>query len=168
MQPAGLVTEERIAAHGRAADLARRLSRLRAAHLAGVLQIVSFAVAGALGTLVSLACVWLFAHQRLFPYIVYITIATEMSTLANFGFNDRVTFRSLARNGHPWMVRCLRFHSAVALGLLLTIGVSTGLHNLAHLEPIVAQLAAIVAAAGVNFTAHRMWTYRRRVLPDQA
>src|SRR5262245_57703719 len=107
------VAEEQIVAHGRVADIARQLSGLRTSFLMEMLRLVSFAFAGALGTLVNLSFVWIFSHQHMLPYIFYVSIATEMSTLTNFGFNDRVTFRSLSRNGHSWLSRCFRFHGAV-------------------------------------------------------
>jgi dolichol-phosphate mannosyltransferase len=109
----------------------------------------------------NLLCVWLFSLQNLFPYIVYVTFATEISIIASFLLNDRFTFRTLATQGRAWYLRCLRFHSAAALGAIVTVVISTAVYHATHCRPIVAQFTAIICATGVNFSIHRLWTYRK-------
>ncbi len=138
----------------------RLLDRLSGLYLAEWRRVIAFVVVGASCAIINLACVWAFTHQHSLPYVVYVTIATAISTFASFLLNDFFTFRSLVHAGHPWHYRFLRFHSAAALGAVLTVGLSTLLYHLLHMEPVLAQFIAIIVAAGVNFLMHRIWTYR--------
>jgi putative flippase GtrA len=124
-----------------------------------VQRVLYFLFIGGVVASANLGVVWFLAHLHRVPYVVAITIATELSILASFALNDRLTFSGLARRGHPLSVRCLRFHSASALGALLTIAFSTAIHGLLHLRPVIAQLTAIVIVSAINFLMHRFWTY---------
>jgi putative flippase GtrA len=135
--------------------------RPRASYLAELSRLILFVGVGATCAAINLALVWFFTHDRALPYVVCVTISTLISTFSSFMLNDCITFRSLVRHGHAWLYRCLRFHSAAAFGTLLTIGISTSLYHLSRLQPVTAQLIAIVVASGVNFVVHRAWTYRR-------
>lgn len=137
-----------------------RLTRVSRGHTDEIVRLIAFLAIGAVVASINLLMVWVLSHQHLLPYVIYITLATEVSILCSFMLNDRITFQRLIASGHIWHVRCLRFHSAAAVGALFTIGLSTVMYHLAHFPPVAAQFTAIVVATGLNYSMHRFWTYR--------
>jgi len=138
----------------------RGMNWLGGRHADEIIRIVVFLVIGGTVSLGNLVCVWMLSHQHFLPYIVYVTIATELSIFASFLLNDRVTFRSLAIHGRAWYLRFFRFHSAAAVGAIVTVTISTTLYHAIHLRPVIAQFIAITIATALNFSMHRFWTYR--------
>ena len=137
-----------------------RLDPYTRGHTAEVMRVVSFLIVGGLGTLVNLACVWVFSRFTSLPYDVYIVLATEIALLCNFWLNDRFTFHSLVDSRRPFWLRCVRFHGPSALGFVLTLVISYLAHHAGHLPPVPAQAVAILIVTVVNFLMHRLWTYR--------
>ncbi len=137
-----------------------RLDPYTRGHTAEVMRVVSFLIVGGLGTLVNLACVWVFSRYTSLPYDVYIVLATEIALLCNFWLNDRFTFHSLVDSRRPFWLRCVRFHGPSALGFVLTLVISYLAHHVGHLSPVPAQAVAILIVTIVNFLMHRLWTYR--------
>jgi dolichol-phosphate mannosyltransferase len=137
-----------------------RLDPYTRGHTAEVMRVVSFLIVGGLGTLVNLACVWVFSRYTSLPYDVYIVLATEIALLCNFWLNDRFTFHSLVDSRRPFWLRCVRFHGPSALGFVLTLIISYLAHHAGHLPPVLAQAVAILIVTVVNFLMHRLWTYR--------
>lgn len=134
----------------------RRLGRSRVDEIK---RFVTFGAIGAFVTLVNLSLVWLLSHQHHFPYVVYVTLATECTLLLSFVLNDRLTFQQMV-SGRAWYVRCVRFHCASACAAIITIVVSSLVYHTTHCAPVVAQFAAIPVASTANFAMHRLWTYR--------
>src|SRR5579885_2127126 len=137
-----------------------RLDPYTRGHTAEVMRVVSFLIVGGLGTLVNLACVWVFSRYTSLPYDVYIVLATEIALLCNFWLNDRFTFHSLVDSRRPFWLRCVRFHGPSALGFVLTLVISYLAHHVGHLSPVPAHAVAILIVTIVNFLMHRLWTYR--------
>ncbi|MGZ3583134.1 MAG: GtrA family protein [Ktedonobacterales bacterium] len=92
-------------------------------------------------------------------YLIAFVVATEISILANFIPNDRITFSHLPGHSRSWLARCLRFHLTCIAGTLLTLAISYTLH-LVHLPAIVAQAIALIIVTAFNFTFHHLFTYR--------
>jgi putative flippase GtrA len=133
--------------------LTNRIDEIRGA-------IMFLAIGGSIA-LVNLVFVRLLSHQHMLPYVVYVSMATELSVCMSFLLNDRITFRRLTATGRAWYRRCFRFHCAAGVGALVTVGISTAAYYLLRFPPVAAQAAAIVIATGVNFSMHRLWTYGR-------
>ncbi len=122
-------------------------------------RIGSFLAIGGGVALFNLAEVALLERSTL-PHVVYVTLATEGSIFLSFFLNDTLTFRAPVNKGRSWVLRCIRFHSAAAVGALFTILLSTALYHLFNLSSVVAQAIALFFATIVNFSIHRFWTYR--------
>ncbi len=137
-----------------------RLDVYTRGHAAEVARLISFLIVGGFGALVNLACVWVFSRYTALPYDVYIVLATEIALLCNFLLNDRFTFHALVGNQRPFWLRCVRFHGPSALGFVLTLLISYIAHHAGHLAPVLAQAVALLIVTFVNFSMHRLWTYR--------
>jgi len=123
-------------------------------------RVGTYLAIGALITLENLVSITFLTRQHVIPYVVYIAVAQEVSVLFNFLLNDRFTFHTVTAIRYPWHVRCLRFHSIALSGGIATVGISTVMHQVFHLMPVIAQLIAISTMTFVNFAMHRFWTYR--------
>jgi putative flippase GtrA len=144
---------------------------------AGVLQrAVSYLMVGGFAAVVNLTCLYLFyeripvpaAWQAAVPAAWYTTVhytvayllATEISIMANFIPNDRITFSHLPGHSRSWLNRCLRFHSTCIGGTLVTYVISLSLHTWAGWPALAAQATGIWIGLVFNFTFHHLWTYR--------
>lgn len=92
-------------------------------------------------------------------FAIAFACATEISIMANFIPQDRVTFSRLPGHSRSWLARCLRFHLTCVAGTLLTLAISFTL-NLVHVYPTLGQAIALVIVTVFNFTAHHLFTYR--------
>ncbi len=134
---------------------------------AGVLQrAVSYLIVGGFAATVNLICLYILYDVIQMPlgttthYVVAFIIAAEISILANFIPNDRITFSHLPGHARSWWQRCWRFHSTAIAGTLITFVISLGLKLELHLHTVIAQSIAIIIALVFNFTFHHIWTYR--------
>lgn len=139
---------------------------------AGFLQrLVSYLMVGGFAALVNLTCFYLmydvvklplndaYPLQHLARYVIAFLTATEVSILANFIPNDRITFSHLPGHSRSWLTRCFRFHITCIAGTLLTLAISFSLH-LVHIPAIGAQAIALILVTAFNFTLHHVFTYR--------
>jgi putative flippase GtrA len=140
---------------------------------AGFLQrLATYLMVGGFAALVNLTTFYLMydvvklplndAHpfQHLARYVIAFLTATEVSILANFIPNDRITFSHLPGHSRSWLTRCFRFHITCIAGTLLTLAISFSLH-LVHIPAIGAQAIALILVTAFNFTFHHLFTYRR-------
>lgn len=97
--------------------------------------------------------------QHVARYMIAFLIATEVSIMANFIPNDRITFSHLPGHSRSWVTRALRFHLTCVAGTLLTLAISFSLH-LFSVQAVVAQAIALIVVTGFNFTMHHVFTYR--------
>ena len=135
---------------------------------AGVLQrAVSYLIVGGFAATVNLICLYILYDVIQMPlgttthYVVAFIIAAEISILANFIPNDRITFSHLPGHARSWWQRCWRFHSTAIAGTLITFVISLALKLGLHMHTVIAQSIAIIIALVFNFTFHHLWTYRR-------
>jgi len=101
-----------------------------------------------------------FSHQV--HYVIAFAIATEVSIMANFIPNDRITFSHLSGHSRSWIQRCARFHVTCTGGIIVTFAVSALLHLIFKVPALPAQAVALIIATAFNFTFHHLFTYRHK------
>lgn len=92
--------------------------------------------------------------------IVAYLVAAELSILANFIPNDRITFSHLPGHSRSWYVRCLRFHTTTIVGTIITFVIEWITHYGFNIPQIFAEAIGIIIALFFNFTMHHVFTYR--------
>jgi putative flippase GtrA len=132
-----------------------------------VQRVCTYLIIGGWAAVVNLVCLGLFYHVIKMPfndsvhYFIAFALASEISILANFIPNDRITFSRLPGHARSWLVRCLRYHTTTIVGTLITLVISAALKLGLGMFWLWAQSIAIIIALIFNFSAHHLWTYRR-------
>ena len=122
-----------------------------------------FLVVGGLGAIVNLACFigTYSSHLRITgtsaAYGMAFLAGTECPIVFNFMLNDCLTFGDLCHRSRQ--LRCLRYHVASTIGVLLTHGSSFALLHLLDVPAFFAQVLALLIATACNFTLHKVFTY---------
>jgi putative flippase GtrA len=98
--------------------------------------------------------------------LIAFVVSTEISIMANFIPNDRITFSHLPGHSRSWWQRAGRFHMTAIGGTIVTYVVQFALHFGAHLTYLIAQSIAIIIALAFNFTFHHLFTYRSHHQPQ--
>lgn len=143
----------------------------KARSLAAFWHFVSYVLVGVASTVVNLVCFQALYVYAGLPYTEHVRYligylgSAEIATMFNFILNDRFTFAGYDGKQRPWLVRCLRFHSTVINGFILTFIVSGGLHYLVGVPALISQAAGIFVAFVFNYMLHHVWTYRARKRP---
>jgi putative flippase GtrA len=101
-----------------------------------------------------------FSHRV--HYVIAFAVATEVSILANFIPNDRITFSHLSGHSRTWIQRCARFHLTCVGGVIVTFAVSSLLHLVFKVPALPSQAVALIIATAFNFTFHHLFTYRHK------
>lgn len=152
----------------RALDLTDSITGGKAAWIQ---RLFTYLMVGGFAALVNLAMFALFYEKIRLPlndhvfvqhvtrYMIAFLIATEVSIMANFIPNDRITFSHLPGHSRSWVTRALRFHVTCIAGTLLTLLISFSLH-LFLVQAVVAQAIALIVVTAFNFTMHHVFTYR--------
>ena len=150
----------------RALDLADRLTNGRAEWIQ---RASSYLFVGGIAAIINLITLQLmlillegapFSHRV--HYIIAFAVATEISILANFIPNDRITFSHLPGHSRSWIQRCARFHLTCTGGIIVTFAVSSLLHLVFGVPALPSQAAALIVATAFNFTFHHLFTYRHK------
>lgn len=115
-----------------------------------------FLLVGLSGTVVNLAVLWLLVTLGL-PNFPAALIATEVSIINNFIWNDRWTFRS--QSHHPLAARFFRFQLVTSFTAILTLSLFTFFNSRLHLYYLLAQLTAIGIATILNFVVNSKLTW---------
>lgn len=97
--------------------------------------------------------------------IVAYCVAAEISILANFIPNDRITFSHLPGHSRSWYVRCLRFHMTCIAGTILTFIIEYVVHYRFNVLALLAEAIAIIIVLFFNFTVHHVFTYAHKKEP---
>ncbi|GAC1457715.1 MAG: hypothetical protein PVSMB4_17490 [Ktedonobacterales bacterium] len=135
---------------------------------AGLLQrATTYLMVGGFAAVVNLLCLYVLTDIVPMPYprvthkLIAWVIASEISILANFIPNDRITFSRLPGHARSWWARCVRFHSTAIIGTLITLVIYSVLNIwVLHWPTLIAESIAIIIALIFNFTFHHLWTYR--------
>lgn len=148
----------------RSLDLADRLTNGRAEW---VQRLFSYLFVGGIAAIINLITLQLTLNllaPATFPYsfhyAIAFAIATEVSILANFIPNDRITFSHLPGHSRSWLQRCGRFHVTCTGGVIVTLAVSSLLHLVFKVPALPSQAVALIIATAFNFTFHHLFTYR--------
>ena len=156
----------RFALANRALDVADRVTGGRSEWIQ---RLFSYLFVGGIAAIINLITLQLtlnllegapFSHQV--HYIIAFAVATEVSIMANFIPNDRVTFSHLPGHSRSWMQRCARFHVTCTGGIVVTFVVSGLLHLIFKVPALPAQAVALIVATAFNFTFHHLFTYRHK------
>ena len=131
-------------------------------------RFIKFAMVGASGTVINIAVLFM-AQEFLLRHIedfhtrlnYSIALAISVATLSNFYWNRRLTWRDRRHevSRSAWVLFS-RYVMAAALSIAMQSLLTKYLAN--HLHYIVANLAAIALASGVNFLANDHLTFSRR------
>ena len=119
--------------------------------------LVQFGLVGLSGTLVNLALLALLVTAGL-PHLLAALIATEVSIINNFVWNDRWTFKR-AGGQSSLLDRFKRFQVVSSLTAILTLGLFTLLADGLHWNYLLAQFVAIGIATVVNFSVNSTFTW---------
>ncbi len=132
-----------------------------------LVKFITFLVIGGFTTIINLAIVWAVYYKLSLPIpdtlhnLIAAALGSELSLIVNFMLNDKFTFNDAAGHDRPWLVRGLRFNVTGLVGVFLTIGIETGLSDLLHITPLVADAIAVIIVLFYNFSFHQIFTYRR-------
>lgn len=139
---------------------------------AGVLQrLFTYLMVGGFAALVNLSVFGVMYYVVPLPFsdqihnAVAYCLAAEISIIANFIPNDRITFSHLPGHSRSWYVRCLRFHVTCIAGTILTYILQFIFHYAGHIPAIIAEAIAIIIALFFNFTVHHVFTYAHKKEP---
>lgn len=119
-----------------------------------------FLLVGLSGTLVNLAVLWELVSLGL-PQLAAALVATEISIINNFLWNDLWTFRIVGVPRTSRWGRFARFQSVTTLTALLTLGIFAFLSTYWHFHYLLAQACAIGVATITNFALNTRVTWRR-------
>jgi dolichol-phosphate mannosyltransferase len=117
-------------------------------------RFIRFALVGLSGLLVDMAVLYGLYNGLGWGLTRSAIVAAELAILNNFFWNDRWTFRDLARQQQQWrqvLKRLLKFNLICLMGLILKILLLNLLFNGLHLNAYVANFLAIAAVTAWNF-----------------
>jgi putative flippase GtrA len=150
----------------RALDVADTLTNGRADWIQ---RFFSYSFIGGIAALINLLTLALVLNNVPIPgvshrvhYAIAFIVATEVSLMANFIPNDRITFSRLPGHSRRWIVRCIRFHMTAIGGIIVTALVSFVLHLVVDMPALISQAIALIVALAFNFTFHHLFTYRHK------
>ncbi len=120
-----------------------------------------FLIVGLSGTLVNLSALWLLVNAGL-PQLLAALLATELSIISNFVWNDCWTFKKFQFQPQPYslLARFARFQVVTSLTAVLTLGLFVFLSQVGGLHYLVAQAIAIGLATILNFMLNSKLTWR--------
>lgn len=144
------------------------IDRLTGGRAEWVQRAVSYLMVGGFAAVINLITLTLVLNLVPLPvsysvhYLIAFAVATEVSIMANFIPNDRITFSRLPGHSRSWLERCARFHLTCVGGVLVTLAVSGALHLFFQVPALFAQAVALIVATAFNFTFHHVFTYRHK------
>ncbi|MGH2516368.1 MAG: GtrA family protein [Ktedonobacterales bacterium] len=124
------------------------------------LMVGGFAACVNLGVFAIMLRLPIFASSDQTHNLVAYLVAAEISILANFIPNDRITFSHLPGHSRSWYARCLRFHTTCIAGTIITFAIEEVAHYGFHVPGLFAEAIGIIIALFFNFTMHHVFTYR--------
>jgi len=123
---------------------------------------LAFNGVGALGVIVQLAVLALLVHGASVHYLVATAIAVEAAVLHNFAWHQRWTWRDRpAASNHEVVIRLARFHLLNGtISLVGNVAITAILAGVMGLDPVVANIAAIVVCSTLNFFGSNALVFR--------
>lgn len=117
-----------------------------------------FLAVGLSGTIVNLALLWLLVNLGM-DHLLAALIATEVSIINNFFWNDQWTFKGEAGQDHSKLARFFRFQAVASVTAILTLGLFSIFFQVWHVYYLLAQFCAIGIATTVNFSVNSWLTW---------
>ena len=117
-----------------------------------------FLAVGLSGTLVNLSLLWLLVNLGMDHFLAAL-IATEVSIINNFIWNDCWTFKRADCNNRSFLARFIRFQAFASITALLTLGLFSLFFQAFKLHYLLAQFFAIGFATLVNFSINGWLTW---------
>jgi putative flippase GtrA len=125
----------------------------------GLLRWWRFNLVGAMGMVVQLGTLAVFARVATAHYLWASTLAVELALLHNFVWHTRYTW-SDRRGSAPLRMQLLRFHLSTGLvSLLSNLVLMRLLVASAHLPVLAANLLAIICCGALNYCVGDAWTF---------
>ena len=123
---------------------------------------LAFNGVGALGVIVQLAVLALLVHGATVHYLVATAIAVEAAVLHNFAWHQRWTWRDRpAASNHEVVIRLARFHLLNGtISLVGNVAITAILAGVMGLDPVVANIVAIVVCSTLNFFGSNALVFR--------
>jgi len=126
-----------------------------------------FNLVGAMGMVVQLAALALFARMALGHYLVASAAAVELAVLHNFVWHLHYTWRD-RRDDSSWTIQLLQFHLSNGLvSLLGNLVLMRVLVSGARLPLLPANGVAILCCSIANFCLGNNWAFAARAEADQ-
>jgi putative flippase GtrA len=122
----------------------------------GVRQFGRYAIVGAGNTVLDSLVYAVLIHVGL-GYVVAKLIAAAVALLNGFAFNRRWTFREPTAR----LKRLPRYVVVQAAGTGANLAVLVALVEGLSLNPLIGQLIALPAVAGITFVGNKLWTFSR-------
>lgn len=129
-------------------------------------RFIRFCLSGLTGVFVNMGAFYIlreFAHVGLSRSAI---IAIELAIINNFFWNDRWTFQDIA-NERKGLIeqgkRFIRFNLVCVTGLILNILMLNILHNFFHINEYLANMVAIVAVTGWNFSLNLKYSWKQHI-----
>ncbi|HEX2913293.1 MAG TPA: GtrA family protein [Chloroflexia bacterium] len=117
-----------------------------------------FLTVGFAGTLVNLGSLALLATLLSLPHFIAAVLATEISIIHNFFWNDRWTFRASSAQASG-IVRFIRFQVVTSFTALFSLALFGLFYQLLGWYYLVAQLVAVGLATIINYGANSRFTW---------
>lgn len=116
-------------------------------------QITTFAMVGALGTLVNLITLSLLLKLIHLEPIIADALAIEVSIISNFYFNNKYTFRNRTnvQSFKTQISDFWKFNAGAIAGALMSLSIFTALYKFVGLNYVVADLIAIAMSVSWNY-----------------
>jgi dolichol-phosphate mannosyltransferase len=118
-------------------------------------RFLKFSAVGLAGTTVNMAVLYLGYQVAGLPLLLASVLAVETAVLNNFLWNNIWTFRQRTFA----LIRLVKFNLVSLGALTVNVAVLYLLVTMLDLHYLAANLAAIVAATGLNFVGNSLWTW---------
>jgi dolichol-phosphate mannosyltransferase len=113
---------------------------------------------GLSGTLVNLGLLWVLASLGMDHFLAAL-LATEVSIINNFIWNDCWTFKTTDPRGRSFLARFIRFQTFASITALMTLGLFSLFYQAFKFHYLLAQFCAIGFATLVNFSINSWLTW---------
>lgn len=134
-----------------------------------LVQFATFLVFGGITTIINLAIVYIVYYRIQMPFLtsdgarnlLASILGCELSLTVNFVLNDNYTFKNMPGRSRSFLGRFWRFQTTGIVGTLLNLGIQNGLHNLAHMNALIAEAIAVIIVLFYNFFVQSFFTYSK-------
>lgn len=117
--------------------------------LGGVL--FRFGIVGLSGVAVNMVILWYLTEILDIYYVLSSVVATEVSILTNFGFNELWTFDKFSENNKSLGTKALEFNIVYAFGLVINVAVLWIATEYFQIYYLIANCMGIIVAFVWNF-----------------